>query len=77
VARIRLSAADIDDPRPDTVIAGRIEADNLGEPFKRGALLVMQVLELDALTSIGTLYILDDGSDVAIGGYGASRPTSG
>ena len=49
-----------------TVIAGRIEADNLGEPFKLGALLVMQVLEPAASMSIGTLYILDDRSDVAI-----------
>jgi hypothetical protein len=61
-----IGAADIDDPQPGTVIAGRIEADNLGEPFKLGALLMMQVLELDAQVSIGTLYILDDGSDVAI-----------
>jgi hypothetical protein len=61
-----INAADLDDPQPGTVIAGRIEADNLGEPFKLGALLMMQVLELDAQVSIGTLYILDDGSDVAI-----------
>ena len=61
-----LTPADVDDPRPGTVIAGRIEADHLGEPFKLGAQLVMQVLEPDAPVSIGTLYILDDGSDVAI-----------
>jgi hypothetical protein len=61
-----LTPADIDDPQPGTVIAGRIEADNLGEPFKLGALLVMQVLEPGASISTGTLYILDDGSDVAI-----------
>jgi hypothetical protein len=61
-----INAADLDDPQPGTVIAGRIEADNLGEPFKLGALLVLQVLEPDAQVSIGTLYILDDGSDVAI-----------
>jgi hypothetical protein len=61
-----LTPADIDDPQPGTVIAGRIEADHLGEPFKLGALLVMQVLEPAAQVSIGTLYILDDGSDVAI-----------
>jgi hypothetical protein len=58
--------ADLDDPQPGTVIAGRIEAHHLGEPFKLGALLVMQVLEPAAQVSIGTLYILDDGSDVAI-----------
>ena len=58
--------ADIDDPQPGTVIAGRIEADHLGAPFKLGALLVMHVLEPAAQVSIGTLYILDDGSDVAI-----------
>jgi hypothetical protein len=44
-----LTPADIDDPQPGTVIAGRIEADHLGAPF-----------------NLGTLYILDDGSDVAI-----------
>jgi hypothetical protein len=43
-----LSAADIDDPEPGTIIAGRIELDGLAEPFKFGALLVMQVLEPDA-----------------------------
>jgi hypothetical protein len=36
------------------------------DPFTLGALLVMQVLEPAAPLSIGTLYILDDGSDVAI-----------
>ena len=41
-----LTPADIDDPQPDTVIAGRIEADHLGEPFKVGALLIMRVLVL-------------------------------
>jgi hypothetical protein len=61
-----LTPADIDDPQPGTVIAGRIEADHMGEPFKLGALLIMQVLVPDASVSIGTLYILDDGSDVAI-----------
>jgi hypothetical protein len=45
-----LDAADIDDPTPGTIIAGRIEADGLAEPFKLGALLVMQVLEPDAGT---------------------------
>jgi hypothetical protein len=30
------TSADIDDPQPGTVIAGRIEADNLGAPFKLG-----------------------------------------
>jgi hypothetical protein len=49
-----------------TVIAGRIEADHLGEPFELGALLIMQVLEPAAPISTGMLYILDDGSDVAI-----------
>jgi hypothetical protein len=66
VARIRHQRGRHDDPRPGTVIAGRIEADHLGAPFKLGALLVMQVLGQDASVSIGTLYILDDGSDVAI-----------
>jgi hypothetical protein len=61
-----LTPADIDDPQPGTVIAGRIEAEHLGEPFKLGALLIMQVLEPAASVSIGTLYILDDGSDVAV-----------
>jgi hypothetical protein len=61
-----INAADIDDPQPGTVIAGRIEADHLGAPFKLGALLVMQALGPDASVVIGTLYILDDGSDVAI-----------
>jgi hypothetical protein len=61
-----LTPADIDDPQPGAVFAGRIEADHLGEPFKLGALLIMQVLEPDAPVSIGTLYILDDGEDVAI-----------
>ena len=61
-----LTLADIDDPQPGAVIAGRIESDHLGAPFKLGALLVMQVLEPDAQVSIGTLYILDDGSDVAV-----------
>ena len=61
-----INAADIDDPRPGTVIAGRIEADHLGAPFKLGALLAMQVLGPAAQVSIGTLYILHDGSDVAI-----------
>jgi hypothetical protein len=28
--------ADIDDPQPGTVIAGRIESDHLGAPFKLG-----------------------------------------
>ena len=32
-----IDAADLDDPQPGTVIAGRIEADNLGAPFKLGA----------------------------------------
>jgi hypothetical protein len=58
--------ADIDDPEPGTVIAGRIEADHLGEPFRLGALLIMQVLEPDAQVSAGSLYILDDGEDAAI-----------
>ena len=44
----------------------RIEADHLAEPLKIGALVVMQVREPDAQVSIGTLYILDDDSDVAI-----------
>ena len=61
-----LTPADIDDPQPGTIIAGRIEADHLGEPFKLGALLVMQVLEPDAEVFGGLLYILDDGSDVAV-----------
>ena len=61
-----LTPADIDDPQPGTVIAGRIEADHLGEPFKLGRLMMMQVLEPHAPVSIGTLYILDDGEDVAI-----------
>ena len=61
-----INAADIDDPQPGTVIAGRIEADHLGAPFNLGALLVMQVLKPAARVSIGTLYILDDDSDVAI-----------
>ena len=61
-----LTPADIDDPQPGTVIAGRIEADHLGAPFNLGALLIMQVLEPGAPVSIGALYILDDGSDVAI-----------
>jgi hypothetical protein len=61
-----LTPADIDDPQPGTVIAGRIEVDHLGAPFKLGALLIMQVLEPGASISIGTRYILDDGSDVAI-----------
>jgi hypothetical protein len=60
-----LTPADIDDPQPGTVIAGRIEADHLGAPFNLGALLVMQVLKPAARVSIGTLYILDDDSDVA------------
>ena len=38
----------------------------LGEPFKLGALLVMQVLEPDAEVFGGLLYTLDDGDDVAI-----------
>ena len=38
-----LTPADIEDPRPGTVIAGRIEADHLGAPFNLGALLVMHV----------------------------------
>ncbi len=61
-----IDAADFDDPQPGTVIAGRIEADNLGAPFTLGTLLIMQVLEPDAQVSAGLLYILDDGSDVAI-----------
>ena len=61
-----LTPADIGDPQPGTVIAGRIEADHLGAPFKLGALLIMQVLEPHAPVSIGALYIFDDGSDVAI-----------
>ncbi|MGZ5908367.1 MAG: hypothetical protein ACXWLB_00750 [Reyranella sp.] len=62
-----LTLADIDDPKPGTVIAGRIEADSLGAPFKLGALLIMQVLDpAAAAVSRGALYILDDGSDVAI-----------
>ena len=61
-----IGAADIDDPQPGTVIAVRIEADNLGAPFKLGALIVMQVLDPAAQVSRGGLYILDDGSDVAI-----------
>ena len=61
-----INAADFDDPKPGAIIAGRIEADHLGEPFKLGALLVMQVLEPDAEVFGGLLYILDDGSDVAV-----------
>ena len=61
-----LTPADLDDPQPGTVIAGRIEADNLGAPFRLGALLTMLVLGPDAPASTGQLYILDDGSDVAI-----------
>jgi hypothetical protein len=56
----------LNDPQPGAVIAGRIEADHLAEPLKIGALVVMQVREPDAQVSIGTLYILDDDSDVAI-----------
>jgi hypothetical protein len=61
-----INAADLDDPQPGTVIAGRIEAANLGAPFTLGALLVMQILEPAAPVSIGPLYILDDGADCAI-----------
>jgi hypothetical protein len=43
----------LDDPRPGTVIAGRIDADNLGAPFILSALLVMQVLGPEASVSIG------------------------
>jgi hypothetical protein len=46
--------------------SGIIEADNLGAPFKLGCLMMVQVLEPDAPVSIGTLYIHDDGSDVAV-----------
>ena len=58
--------ADIDDPQPGAVFAGRIEADHLGAPFKLGALLLLQILEPADPLSTGTLYILDDGSNVAI-----------
>jgi hypothetical protein len=47
-----LTPADIDHPQPGTVIAGRIEADHLGEPFKLGAMLIMQVLEPAARVSV-------------------------
>ena len=60
-----LTAADSDDPSPGTIIAGRIEADDLAAPFQFGALLV-QVLDPDAEVFDGLLYILDDGSDVAV-----------
>jgi len=49
-----LTAAEWDDPQPGMLVASRIEADHLGEPFKLGALLIMQVLEPDAEVSIGT-----------------------
>jgi hypothetical protein len=61
-----INAADFDDPKLCTVIAGRIEADNLGAPFKLGAHLVMQILGPADPVATGTLYILDDGGDVAI-----------
>jgi hypothetical protein len=61
-----LSAADGDDPQAGTIIAGRVEADDLAEPFTVGAMVYMQVLEPDSPVTIGTLYILDDGEDVAI-----------
>jgi hypothetical protein len=68
-----LTAADSDDPSPGTIIAGRIEADDLAAPFQFGALLVMQVLEPDAEVFGGLLYILDDGEDVAIGPASSGR----
>jgi hypothetical protein len=51
--------------------------DNLGAPLKLGVLLVMQVLEPAAQVSIGTLYILDDGSDAAIVRLQGESPDSG
>ena len=61
-----LTPADIDDPQPGTVIAGRIEIDYVGAPFKLGALLVMQDFRPADLPTIGTPGYLDDGSDVAV-----------
>jgi hypothetical protein len=66
--------ADLDDPQPGTVIAGGIEADHLGEPFKLGALLLLQILGAADPPSTGTLYILDDGSDVAVVRLQAESP---
>jgi hypothetical protein len=47
-------------------LPARIEAITWANRFTLGALLVMQVLEPDGPVSIGTLYLRDDGSDVAI-----------
>ena len=58
--------ADLDDPQPGTVIAGRIEAEHLGAPFTLGAMLFLQILRPVDPVSTGTLYILDDGSGVAV-----------
>ena len=72
-----LTPADIDDPQPGTVIAGRIEADNLGAPFKLGALLIMQVLDRPPECRSAPSTFSTMAATLPLCGYKASRPISG
>jgi hypothetical protein len=60
-----IATADLSDPQPGQLFAGRIEAD-MGAPFRPGRLVVLRVLGPTAPVVIGCLYILDDGDDVAV-----------
>ena len=60
-----ITTADLSDPQPGQVFAGRLQAD-MGEPFRPGRVVALRVLAPGDPMMIGTLYILDDGSDVAI-----------
>jgi hypothetical protein len=60
------TTADLSDPQPGQVFAGRIEADLLGAPFRLGRLAVLRVVAPPDPIVIGCLYILNDGDDVAI-----------
>jgi hypothetical protein len=60
------TTADLSDPQPGQVFAGRIEADLLGAPFRSGRLAILRVLAPTDPIVIGCLYVLDKRDDVAI-----------
>jgi len=72
-----LTPADIDDPLPGTVIAGRIEADHLDPPFRLGALLVMQILRPADPYRLARSTFRTMATTLPLCGFRASRPTSG
>ena len=72
-----LTPADIDDPLPGTVIAGRIEADHLDAPFRLGALLVMQILGPLIPYRLARSTFWTMAATLPLCGCKANRPTSG